>query len=177
MRPRSRRTSTSVQAALDAARIEIERLREDNHRLRTERLRGAGIGAAVGRAAGVAGTAAEIEDRRDQAWHKGVEVLVLQEMLLDLCMSVERAMIAVRAQLADGIPPTELDRRLVDRRRSDRLGTSAPSPRAIGANGDPAPNGNGHGGDGHAVISLAERLRRASHSRPSTTHRPEGTER
>ena len=172
MKTRSRRTSTSVQSALEAAQTEIERLREDNHRLRTERLRGAGIGAAVGRAAGLAGTAAEIEDRQDEAWHKGVEVLVLQEMLLDLCMSVERAMIAVRAQLAEGIPPTELDRRLVDRRRSDRLRDHDVSPHTSQA-AMSATNGR----DGHEVISLAERLRRASRARPSTTHRPEGTER
>jgi hypothetical protein len=172
MKTRSRRTSASLQIALEAAQSEIERLREDNHRLRTERLRGAGIGAAVGRAGDVAGTAAEIEDRRDETWHKGVEVLVLQEMLLDLCLSVERAMIAVRAQIAEGIPPTELDRRLVDRRRSDRLrGASGPTRIA-------ATNGNGHTRNGtgeHAVISLAQRLRRGPDAPPST-HRPEGSE-
>jgi hypothetical protein len=108
------------EVALAAAYAEIDRLRTENQRLAAERLRSSGIESAVEQADRAAQVAGELAEADDEAWHKGVEALVLREMLIDVCLSVERSMAAVRAQLSDGIPPPEVDRRRMQRRASDR---------------------------------------------------------
>ncbi len=111
-----RRRNAANEVALTAAYAEIERLRAENQRLATDRLRSGGIGSAVERADRAAEVAGELAEAEDEAWHKGIEALVLREMLIVVCLSVERSMAAVRAQLSDGVPPPELDRRRMHRR-------------------------------------------------------------
>jgi hypothetical protein len=92
-----RKKNAAAEVALAAAYAEIERLRAENQRLATEHGCGVEIGPAVGRADRVAETAGALSD----ASRTGADPLVLREMFIEVCVSVEEAMAAVRAQLSD----------------------------------------------------------------------------
>jgi hypothetical protein len=141
-----RKRFAANEVALAAAYAEIDRLRTENLRLASERLRSGGIASTVEQADRAAQVAGELAEADDEVWHKGIEALVLREMLIDVCLSVERSMAAVRAQLSEGIPPPEVDRRQMRRRASDREALEAsPSDGAANAssNGAAAAHRNG----------------------------------
>jgi hypothetical protein len=140
-----RRRFEANEVALAAAYAEIDRLRAENQRLAAERLRSGGLENAVERADRVAEVAGEIAEADDEAWHKGVEALVLREMLIDVCLSVERSMAAVRAQLSEGVPPPEVDRRRMRRRASDREASDAAAAHDEGAGATNGASGHRNG--------------------------------
>ncbi len=104
--------------ALDAAREELDLLRLENGRLRSERL-GGGVSEAIARAWGHTGGDLWAGGADPESWTLGAEGRALRETLLEACESIRRTMASVRAQLLLGRPMTELDRRVGLRRISD----------------------------------------------------------
>jgi hypothetical protein len=157
-----------LESMLAAARGQVQQLTTELQRLRMERLRGDALAAAVDEADRLETATADRQERLDEEWQERVDVLVLRQMLVDLCESVERSMASVRAQLSSGLRPNELDRRRGERRRSGRTpsgragapGVDATQALAAasgpGRNGKRAGNGNGQPGEGDVAPNVID---------------------
>lgn len=107
---------SGTRALVDALRTEIEELREENARLRLEAQRPAGPGLAAARI-GEIGARVAFTDEGDEAWESLTEASVLRDALLRVCRELATCALQVERQLTTLLPPTELDRRVRDRRR------------------------------------------------------------
>ena len=110
--------TAELKAELATARREVAQLTNELQRLKMEGLQGNVFAAAIELSDRMDAQLAEEDEVADDTTQEHLQALVLREMLLDLCESVERAMVSVRAQLSTGLRPSELDRRKGDRRLS-----------------------------------------------------------
>jgi hypothetical protein len=159
-------------AELATARREIAQLTNELQRLKMEGLRGNAVAAAIELADRLAVPSAEEAEPANDALQGHLQALVLRETILDLCESVERAMVSVRAQLSSDLRPTELDRRRGHRRLSDRVATAPVASvgidglRAISATDPSSKAMRSPNGDGKADAAVTDAGTAAESARP-----------
>jgi len=135
---------------VQALRIELSALREENARLRLQDQRVLSVGRAAERIRQTATAAtAGGDEESDQAWDTLTQAMVMRTALSAMCQDLQSAVGHMQRRLTTMIPGPELDRRLDDRRGSS---VDASRDRRAG-NGH---NGNGNGHNGHnGELSLA----------------------
>lgn len=84
-------------------RIEAELvlLREENARLRMERVQRPDAGPMIDRLKSLSAAAPPDEEQRDQAWHLIGEALVMREVLIDVCKEIGQTTITLQTRLSD----------------------------------------------------------------------------
>lgn len=113
-----------------ALEVELELLRDENMRLRLERQRLLGAAKSAQKVKELLGASGRAADDADEAWQALADTSALRDTILAVIGEVQQAMNTARQQLVAGALPTELDRRMVERRQTDR------TQRARGADGD-----------------------------------------
>lgn len=132
MRDLLRRLGVGADQHVEDLRAELERLHDENMRLRLERQRMLGPAASAEKARDLADAMRAKADEADDAWQAVAESHAMKDMLLRVVSEMQRAMGAAEEQLLSGTPPTELERRSRPRRRTDVPG-EVWSARAAGA--------------------------------------------
>lgn len=98
---------------------ELERLRDENMRLRLDRQRMLGAASSADRVRELADAMRSAADSTDDTWQVLADSEALRDELIDVVAEVRRAMSAAEERLLSGTPATELDRRSRDRRRTE----------------------------------------------------------
>lgn len=104
--PFGRFRSIAGRAGVDHGHVErmeaeLALLREENARLRFERARRPDAGSLVERLRALAATTPPDEDHRDAAWHLVGEVLVMRDVLIDVCTEIGQTTITLQTRLSD----------------------------------------------------------------------------
>ena len=116
--PFRRFRSSAARAGVDAGYLEsiqteLVLLREENARLRFERAKPPDPDSMIDRLKSLSVAQPPSEDHRDEAWHLVGEVLVMREVLIDVCKEIGQTMITLQTRLSelgldrpDGVGPS-----------------------------------------------------------------------
>ncbi len=158
-----------VAPPVQALRIELSAVREENARLRLQDQRVLSVGRAAERIRQTAAAAtADGDEESDQAWDTLTQAMVMRTALSAMCQDLQSAVGHMQRRLTTMIPGPELDRRLDDRRGSS-VDASRDRRAGNGHNGHNG-NGNGHNGNGHnGELSLAATTPFSPETAPGST--------
>lgn len=115
-----RQVEAELRAAIGTMADQLERLQDENVRLRLERQRPVSVGATAERLRQTAADPRAFTDDGDDAWAALAEVSVLRDSLLAMCQDLSTCTAQLERQLVSLTPAPELDRRMDDRRRAPR---------------------------------------------------------
>jgi hypothetical protein len=104
--PFRRFRSAAARAGIDAGYLEsiqteLVLLREENARLRFERAQAPDPDSMIERLKALSVAQPPNEDHRDEAWHLVGEVLVMREVLIDVCKEIGQTMITLQTRLSE----------------------------------------------------------------------------